>query len=104
MGVSKEIYEIDLKDIRISKSNVRLTNREAGIDELAESIEKHGLLQPVILRGSYGSPPYELVVGQRRFLAHQRLNRDFILAIFCGELQDINFKILSLAENMHRVN
>ncbi|MBT9140616.1 MAG: Nucleoid occlusion protein [Dehalococcoidia bacterium] len=103
MGVSGQIYSISLSDIEVSDFNVRLTDKNARIDELAESIEKHGLLQPVVLRGSHGNPPYELVVGQRRFRAHQKLNRDSIPAVFWGELPDINFKILSLAENMQRV-
>ncbi|MBM3241382.1 ParB/RepB/Spo0J family partition protein [Candidatus Poribacteria bacterium] len=103
MAISEKIYDINLKDIKISKDNVRLTDKEVGIDELAESIEKHGLLQPIVLSGSYGSPPYELIVGQRRFLAHKKLNRNSIRAVFCGKLPDIESKILSLAENMHRV-
>lgn len=103
MNISEKVYDIDLKDIKVSKFNVRLTDKEAEIDELAESIKKHGLLQPIVLRGSYGNPPYELIVGQRRLLAHKNLNRDSIRAVFCGELLDIESKILSLSENMHRV-
>lgn len=103
MNISEKMYEIKLKDIKVSSSNVRSTDRKAGIDELKESIRKYGLLQPVVLRGSYGGPPYELVVGQRRFLAHKELGRDTIRAVFSGALDDVGAKILSLTENMHRV-
>jgi len=102
-NISKEIYEIDLKEIEISDFNVRLTDKEAEIDDLAKSIKKHGLLQPVVLRGSYGSPPYELVVGQRRFRAHQAIPKKTIRAVFSGDIQDVEASILSLGENMHRV-
>lgn len=103
MDISKEIYEIDLKDIKISEHNVRLTGKKTGIDELAESIKKYGLLQPVVLRGSHGNPPYELIVGQRRFLAHRALRKNTIRAVFSGDLKDVEAKILSLSENMQRV-
>ena len=103
MDISKEIYEIDLNDIKISEHNVRLTGKKTGIDELAESIKKYGLLQPVVLRGSHGNPPYELIVGQRRFLAHRALRKNTIRAVFSGDLKDVEAKILSLSENMQRV-
>lgn len=103
MELSQKIYSIPLKDINISKFNVRRTGKNVGIEELAESIKKHGLLQPVALRGSYGNPPYELIVGQRRLLAHKWLNRETISAVFCEDVEDIEAKILSLTENLHRV-
>jgi ParB/RepB/Spo0J family partition protein len=102
MELSDRVYEIPLEQIDISKFNVRLTDAEIGIRELADNIEKHGLLQPVTLRGSYGRPPYELIVGQRRYLAHELLNRETIRAVFCGDVDDIEAKILSLTENLHR--
>ncbi len=102
MKISKEIHEVPLKNIKISKLNVRLTDRSAKIDELANSIQKHGLLQPVVLTGTFGNPPYELIVGQRRLLAHQKLNSESIRAVFCGDVSDLELAILSLAENMQR--
>lgn len=103
MDMPKEIHEIDVKNIKISKFNVRLTDKKAEIDELAKSIKKHGLLQPIVLRGSYGSPPYELIIGQRRFRAHLAIHKNTIRAVFFGDLQDVEAKILSLGENMQRV-
>lgn len=66
MDESKEIiYEIPLKDINVSESNVRHTDLESGIDELMESIKKYGMLQSIVLKGEYGKPPYDLIIGQR---------------------------------------
>jgi ParB/RepB/Spo0J family partition protein len=98
-----KIYEIPLTQIRISQFNVRKHDRDAEIEYLAQSIKKHGLLQPIVLRGSYGSPLYELIVGQRRFLAHKELGKPTIKAIFAGDVDDLSAKVLSLAENMQRV-
>jgi ParB family chromosome partitioning protein len=106
---SKEVHDIPVADIRVSDNNVRLTDKEAEIEDLAKSIEQHGLLQPVDLKGKYGSPPYELIVGQRRYLAHQllkkqgKLPKGTIRAVFLDKnVSDVGETILSLAENLHR--
>ena len=69
------IYDIPVKDIRVSDLNVRTSDLKEGIEELAESVEKYGLLQPVVIRGEYGKPPYELIIGQRRLSAHKYLKK-----------------------------
>lgn len=99
-----QIYEIPLNKIRISESNVRQTDKDAEIAELAESIKTHGLLQPVVLTGSFNDkPPYELIAGSRRYRAHKFLGKDTIRAIFYGKVDNIKAKIISLSENMHKV-
>lgn len=98
------IYGIPLKDINVSNQNVRHTDADVDIDDLAASIKVHGQLQPVVLRGEIGDgPPYELIVGQRRYLAHKKLGRDTIRATFAGNITNLQAKIRSLAENVHRV-
>lgn len=99
-----EIYEIPLRKIRVSNLNVRTSDKNAEIENLAESIRKHGLLQPVVLMGDVDSPPYELVIGQRRLLASKLLRLKGIKAIFCDEDDPIALLILSLSENMQRVD
>lgn len=98
------IHEIKLSDITISDLNVRETKPKQNIDELAASIEEHGLLQPVVLRGNYGSPPYSLIAGQRRFLAHEILQKGTIRAVFAGEIDDTQAVLLSLVENLQSVD
>jgi len=100
-----KIHEIKLSDIRVSKENVRRQQADKEeLEDLANSIKKHGLLQPVMLRGRYeDGPPYELIVGQRRFRAHEKLRKPRIRAVFVEGLDDTHAMLLSLAENMHRV-
>jgi len=105
----QEIYEIALDDIGVSEDNVRHTQRERDLEELAASIRRLGLLHPIELRGSpTDSPPYELIIGQRRFLAHKNIlaKEDKrwrkIRAVFAGDVGPIEASIRSLAENMHR--
>lgn len=98
------IFEIDLNDIEIGEFNVRHSNETKDLDELAASIKKHGLLQPIVLHGINGNPPYKLIAGQRRFLAHENiLNKKKIQAVFAGKLDKVQSTICSLVENLQRV-
>ena len=63
------IYSVPLKHIVLSDDNVRQTEPTKDLQELADSIKRHGQLQAVVLIGEYGRPKYHLIVGQRRFLA-----------------------------------
>jgi len=99
-----EIHLIPLDDIRVSGDNVRISQQTVALDELATSIEIHGLLQPVVLVGQFGNPPYQLISGQRRFLAHQKLGRKDIKAVFTGPLSRPEAIIRSLVENLQRVD
>jgi ParB family chromosome partitioning protein len=99
-----EIHLIPLAEIRVSDDNVRISQQTVALEELAASIEIHGLLQPVVLVGEVGNPPYQLISGQRRFLAHQKLGRKDIKAVFTGPLNRTEAIIRSLVENLQRVD
>lgn len=79
--------------------------RESYIDELAGSIEKNGLLHPlVLLRKNDGY--YKILCGFRRFQAVKRIGREWIEAKIFQE-QDFtteDFFNISLAENTKRRN
>src|SRR5258705_10931199 len=102
----EQIHEIELDDIEISPDNVRHNtgNATKDLDELAESIKLHGLLQPVVLVGEFGRPPYQLIAGQRRFLAHELLHRRKIRSVFAANrLSKPELIVRSLVENLQRV-
>src|SRR5690349_19570928 len=106
MGDENTIYDIKVADIETSPSNVRHMDApvDEGIEELAASIKKLGLLQPVVLLGSIDSPkPYELIAGQRRFLAHKYLKEKTIRATFAGDLDKTDITLRSLIENAQRL-
>lgn len=71
------------------------------VRELAESIRESGLLQPVLLRPSNGR--YEMVAGDRRYLAHKLLNLKEIKAIV-RELDDRETVVIRGIENLQRVD
>lgn len=71
------------------------------VRELAESIRENTLLQPIILRPLNGR--YEIVAGDRRYLAHKLLNLTEIKAIV-KELDDQATVIIRGIENLQRVD
>jgi ParB family chromosome partitioning protein len=72
---------------------------EAELAELAASIEASGLLQPVIVRLRNGR--YELIAGERRWRAVQRLGWDKIPALV-KDVDDRTLLTLALIENLQR--
>src|SRR3972149_731228 len=71
------------------------------VRELAESIREVGLLEPVLIRPSNGR--YEMVAGDRRYLAHKLLNFKEIKAIV-KPLDDRETVVIRGIENLQRVN
>ena len=74
---------------------------DEAIEELAQSIKENGLLQPITVRECDNG--YQLIAGERRFRACQKLNKDTIEAIVikAGEVKSAT---LALIENIQREN
>jgi len=87
--------------IYVGKLNVRTRQVETSVDELAENIRRHGLLHPIIVFKT--DDKYELIVGQRRYLAYKKLGKDTIPAFISEPLDENKGRILSLSEGIHRV-
>ncbi|MEB3197216.1 MAG: ParB/RepB/Spo0J family partition protein [Candidatus Sericytochromatia bacterium] len=77
----------------------------AALEELAESIRSHGLLQPVIVRphpaGGHGR--YEIVAGERRYHASKLAGLESIPVII-RSLDDSTARQVALIENLQREN
>lgn len=94
-----KVVEIDLARILPNPNQPRRTIEPEALAELARSIERHGLLQPIVVRSQDDrSDRYMLVAGQRRLLAHRQLGRATIFAIVTtGDADE-----LALIENLQR--
>lgn len=79
----------------------RLTFDPESLRELADSIKAEGLHQPIIVRPMSGR--YEIVAGDRRFLAHQILGRETIPAII-REMDEETCELTRATENLQRVD
>jgi len=97
-----EFDYLPLDKISVSITNVRRTKLEEGIDELADSIAKNGLQQPIVVFRDNGS--FQLIVGQRRYLAFKKLKETEIPAIITQVENDTDALAKSFTENIQRLD
>ena len=93
---------LPLHKIDISISNVRKSNLEEGIDELADSIKEIGVQQPVVVYKK--GDRFELIIGQRRYLACKKLEMKQIPALLTSVKDETDATIKSFSENIHRLD
>lgn len=91
--------------IDASKTNPRKHFDKAALQELAESIAKHGVLQPVLVRlhPSGADQYYELVAGERRWRAAKIAQLERIPATV-RELTDAEVLEIQVVENLQRAD
>ena len=75
-----EFREIPLADLVIGRGQVRTQSVGQELEDLVQSIKCQGLLQPIVVCRSEESGKWQILVGQRRFLAFNRLRADTIPA------------------------
>ena len=91
-----------LEQIDIGLSQARTRDVDKNLDDLARSIQTVGLLEPIVL-AHLDDDRYEVITGQRRYLAVERLGWETIKAGILDERPDGDFsKAISLTENMVR--
>jgi ParB family chromosome partitioning protein len=91
--------ELPVDAIDPNPEQPRRTFDGAELERLADSIRRHGLLQPIVVRRAGGR--YELVVGERRWRAARAAGRETIPAIIADvdERERLEF---ALIENVQR--
>lgn len=94
-----ESIQVALDEIEPNTYQPRRTFDQAGLEELADSIKEHGLLQPIVVRPRLGG--YQLVAGERRFRAAKIAGMDAIPAVIM-ELTDRQVAEIALVENLQR--
>src|SRR5699024_3472758 len=72
------------------------------IKELAESIDEHGLLQPIVVR-PIEEDMFEIIAGERRFRALQSMNKTYADVII-RDLGDEETAVVAIIENIQREN
>jgi ParB family chromosome partitioning protein len=95
-----ELLEVDIELIEPNPHQPRLNFDEKKLDELAQSIQANGLVQPILLRRlPHGN--YQIVAGERRWRAAQRAGIQRINAVV-REIPDARLLELALIENIQR--
>ncbi len=96
------VEKLPLDKIIPNRYQPRRVFDEAKLQELAQSIQEHGLTQPIVVVYDAGLDKYEIVVGERRFRASQLAGLAEIDAIVHKSLTDKEMCALALIENIQR--
>jgi ParB family chromosome partitioning protein len=96
---SGSLRELPVRSVRPNPYQPRSEIDEAALEELIASMRASGLLQPVVVRPRNGS--YELIAGERRWRAAERLGWDRIPAVV-RDVDDQTLLTLALVENLQR--
>jgi DNA modification methylase len=93
--IARPVHRVRLDDIKVSEDRQR---KDMGdLEELALSILKNGLLNPIIL-----TRDNQLIAGERRLKAHQLNGAVTIEALYRDELDPLDLEELELEENIRR--
>ena len=97
------VRRVAVASIRPNPMQPRKDFREQDLADLEASLRVNGLIQPITLRPAPSGSGYELVAGERRFRAAQRLGWTEIPAIV-REIGDKDLLTLALVENLQRTD
>ena len=93
---------ISIADLSRNPYQPRQNFKEEKLEELANSIRKNGIIQPIAVRPSKSSSgKYEIVAGERRWLAAQRAGLHEI-PVSILDLSDVESLEVAIVENIQR--
>ena len=95
----REVLSLPPEDIRPNPHQPRRTFDPAELEALAESVRRHGILQPLTVRRRDGG--WELVAGERRLRAAQLAGLSTVPCVE-READDADSALLALVENLQR--
>lgn len=96
-----KIIYVPVEDILPNRFQPRLAFDEKELNELASSIAKYGIIQPIVLRNI--GDKYEIIAGERRFKASQLAGLTKVPAII-NNTDDNTSAEIALLENLQRKN
>lgn len=98
-GLTDRVLEVAIENIRPNPQQPRIQFSPSSLEELAESIRKHGVIQPLIVTKTDGG--YELIVGERRLRAAKMAGQTTV-PVIVREVEKQEQLELSLLENIQR--
>ena len=100
--ISQKSLRAGISDLRPNKYQPRIHFNEEKLSELANSIKKNGIIQPIAVREDDGDPGrYEIVAGERRWLAAQKAGLHEV-PIVVLDLDDSETLEVAIVENIQR--
>jgi ParB family chromosome partitioning protein len=95
----KGVLRVPIEEIEPNRFQPRKSFDDVTLDELAGSIEEHGLMQPILVRRHEDG--YEIIAGERRWRACQRVGLESVDVIVKDLADETSFE-WALIENIQR--
>ena len=99
MNLESGILQIPIEDIIPNRFQPRLNFDEKALQELADSIKEHGIIQPLVLRKL--GDKYEIIAGERRYKAAQMAGLTTVPAVI-NNVDDNEAAERAIVENVQR--
>ena len=98
----KELNKVSISDLSRNPYQPRQFFNESKLEELTNSIKKNGIIQPIAVRPKKSdSGKYEIVAGERRWLAAQKAGLHEI-PVTILDLSDVESLEVAIVENIQR--
>jgi ParB family chromosome partitioning protein len=94
------VFSCAVEKLKPQRGQPRRYIDDAALEELAQSIREHGLLEPLVVRRS-GADMFEIIAGERRWRASQRAGLHEVLVVV-RDVSDKDAFELALIENIQR--
>ncbi|MBS4539302.1 ParB/RepB/Spo0J family partition protein [Clostridium sp. D2Q-11] len=95
----EKIISVNISDIKPNANQPRQSFNNESLKELSESIEKVGLIQPIVVKKDKSG--YEIIAGERRFRAAKLIGLDKVPCILRSEDERKSTE-MALVENIQR--
>ncbi len=97
----EEINQVEIEKIIVRENQPRKNFDIETLNELAASIQEHGLLQPILVRPVGEEEQYEIVAGERRYRAAKIADFEY-LPVLIKEVNEQEAYEIALIENLQR--
>lgn len=94
-----EILQLRISQVSPNRNQPRKDFSEAAMDELTESVRRHGVIQPILV--TQGGAGYTIVAGERRWRAARAAGLTEIPAVLC-DYDEVASAEVALIENLQR--
>lgn len=96
----KSIITLSINEVEPNREQPRKEFNESALSELSKSIEKNGIIQPILVRPKAGGS-YQIVAGERRWRAARMAGLTEIPVVI-REMSDEEAAVFALIENLQR--
>lgn len=99
MNIEKNVIQIPIENVIPNRFQPRLTFEDRGLEELADSIRQHGIIQPLVVRRV--EDKFEIIAGERRYKAATIAGLTKVPAII-ADIDDNKSAEVAIVENVQR--